>query len=525
MGIGDKTVVEPIERIVFSGGGARSVVYPGAYRALEEAGMCQDIEAYAGSSAGSITAAMLAVGMTAANFRKQLLHTHFTDLLGARTGKLLNNSAGTTAFTKSGKQLEQFVRNSLVATVKHFLLSIELANYPALFELFFKLDTASEPKFTFRDLALLRHYFPTVFKKLIIVAVKYPNNILMIFNADQTPDVEIAMACRASSSIPVLLEPAVIDHQQYIDGGVYDNIPTDYFDFDEQLQQFIPNTKPSQTLVFAFGEGLDNKKNPVFQALYGQRCVLYKAGPGERIKRNLVLKLYGLEPIYKNTDRKEIGFQKLRHLYPKRTVELRVGNIRTTAFHRAEKLSRIMDSLGYLDTIKFITYYHLNNTAFNADQFYSDLVQNFQGIYRAIILGANENPANNPLLCDIATLTSQLSPTNPILYRQVCSLIKDSVERQPDSAHAFALSRAIEYRNKAINLDDLSKEIYNESIKYSELVSMHTIAKTRRYLSTKMIGRFSNVIVLSTPDENERFYDMDRTHLIDSHLIKLAIPN
>lgn len=525
MGIECNPSVQPIERIVFSGGGARGVVYPGAYKAMEETGIIQRVEVFAGSSAGSITAALLAVGMTTANFCKQLRHTHFIDLLGERTGKLLNNTAGSIALTKSGKQLEQFVRNNLVTTVKHFLLGIELANYPPLSELFLKLDTASDAKFTFSDLALLRHYFPSVFKKLIIVAVKYPNSELKIFNASLTPDVEIAMACRASSSIPLLLEPTIIDHQRYIDGGVYDNIPTDYFDFDEHTQRFIPNIKPSQTLVFAFGEGLNNKKNPVFQALYGQRGVLYKAGPGERIKRNLVLKLFGLESTYKNTDRKEICFQKLRSHYSQRTVELRVGTIKTTAFHRAEKLSRIMDALGYLDTIKFITQHHLNDADFNGDQFYSDLVQNFKEIYRAIILAANENPANNRLLCDIVSLTRQFNATNAMVNRQVCGLIKNKVERQPDSAHAFALSRAIEYRNKTIKSDELSKELYSEVLKYSEDRSMRMMAKTRRYVSKTIKAQFypskNNIL---DHNEHERFYDIDRTHIINSHLIKLAIP-
>lgn len=535
--------VKPIERIVFSGGGARSVVYPGAYRALEDTGMSQGVEAFAGSSAGSITAAMLAVGMTTTNFRRQLLQTHFADLLGERTGKLINNSAGTTALSKSGKQLEQFIRNNLVVTVKRFLLSIDLASYPSLTELFIKLEATSEPKFTFSDLATLRCYFPAIFKKLIIIAVKYPDGELKIFNSDQTPDVEIAMACRASSSIPVLLEPAVIDNQQYVDGGVYDNIPTDYFDFDEQQQRFIPNTKPEQTLVFAFGEGFNNKKNPVFQALYGHRCVLYKAGPGERMKRNMVLKLFGLEPTYKNTDRKEMGFQKLRDHYPRRTVELRVGNIRTTAFHMAEKLSRIMDSLGYLDTIKFITHHDLNGANFNGDQFYRDLIHNFQGIYRAIVLGANENPANDAVLMEMAALKYQLNTTlldvpneikNKTIDRKMFNLIKDRVERAPDSAHAFALSRAVEYRNNTIKSEELSKEIYIESIKYSELVSMRAIARTKRYLFAKIIARFSNFTVLGARfyvsrnskvdlnNENDRFYDLDRTQVIDSHVIKLA---
>jgi NTE family protein len=84
--------------------------------------------------------------------------------------------------------------------------------------------------------------------------------------------------------------------------------------------------------------------------------ILYQADFVERLKRDVLLETLGyLKAPYKNTERKEQGYQKLRSQYPLRTVELRVGDIKTTDFNQATRFARVMDSLGFLDTVNHIT--------------------------------------------------------------------------------------------------------------------------------------------------------------------------
>jgi len=52
-----------IQRIVCSGGGAKGIVYPGAYRAMVETGMLKEIQTFSGTSAGAITATFMALGI------------------------------------------------------------------------------------------------------------------------------------------------------------------------------------------------------------------------------------------------------------------------------------------------------------------------------------------------------------------------------------------------------------------------------------------------------------------------------
>lgn len=498
---------ERIFRLVCSGGGAKGVVYPGAYLALVETGVFKGIKALSGASAGALTASLLAAGMQPAIFRDKLLTTNFNNLLGQSAKEKL---PGVSFFTRDGLPLEQFIRVNIIDSICAILSkSNQVATlgeqHPALKALFIRLATAT-PRITFADLALLQSHFPTKFKLLTVSAVKFPTGELQIFNSELTPDVEIARACRASSSIPIVLSPVEIEingvKQRFVDGGLYDNLPTDYFDHDAQ-GNFTKNKHPLNTLVFAFGEGLNNETNQVFKALYGARwdeivtdeilhsiihetihllheddafesaqeevksiiqavqCVLkklvkegkfalsesksagdtienaikhleisnpfwtgykpatkekriqlletcikeylrpilYNAGFFEQFKRNVLVRVFGdLNTPYKNTDQKEVGYQKLRMDYAFRTIELRVGNIKTTDFNDAAKVARQMDALGYLDTINHLTNQGLHDAkTFNAAEFYEELVDHFIPIYEAVLLAAKQDLKQDPL--------------------------------------------------------------------------------------------------------------------------------
>eukprot|EP01052_Picozoa_sp_SAG31_P003319 SAG31_NODE_126_length_23665_cov_6.178987_14_plen_440_part_00 len=69
------------DTIAFEGGGTRGIIYGGASIALEEAGLLQSVCNFAGTSAGSSSAALLAVGYTACELQKELLNQNFLRLV------------------------------------------------------------------------------------------------------------------------------------------------------------------------------------------------------------------------------------------------------------------------------------------------------------------------------------------------------------------------------------------------------------------------------------------------------------
>ena len=71
----------PYRYLALEGGGVKGIAYGGAVRALEDRGLLRHIEGFAGSSAGSSAAAMLAAGYDGAELLQILMDMDFSKLL------------------------------------------------------------------------------------------------------------------------------------------------------------------------------------------------------------------------------------------------------------------------------------------------------------------------------------------------------------------------------------------------------------------------------------------------------------
>ena len=276
--------VNAIQRLTFSGGGAKGVVYPGAFRALVDTGIFDTVREVSGASAGSIVASMIAAGMQVDMIRDKLLQINFLNLLGKRVGSMFGNPDGVLYPTKDGVPLLNYIRLSVFESVQKFFTEIDSQALPEeVLPIFEKMKQENPlPSFTFRDLAVLSEHYPLRFKKLTMTAVRASDCGLQVFNSDLTPDVDIALASRASSSIPLFFEPVAIEIdgkvERYMDGGYYDNNPTEYFDKDENNPKgFKPNQKKDATLLFSFIANKDAVPNALFRALHAGRWDEYLA--------------------------------------------------------------------------------------------------------------------------------------------------------------------------------------------------------------------------------------------------------
>src|SRR5689334_19675494 len=78
----------PVRNLVFQGGGVKGIAYVGVLGALEEAGALATVTRVAGTSAGAITAALVACGATAADLSDALTHTSFSSFCDGHGGIL-----------------------------------------------------------------------------------------------------------------------------------------------------------------------------------------------------------------------------------------------------------------------------------------------------------------------------------------------------------------------------------------------------------------------------------------------------
>lgn len=479
-----------IERLVFSGGGAKGTAYTGAYDALLETGILQNVKEVSGSSAGSIAAALLSVGITPAKL-DSILDTNFETLMGKRVGRLYGNPAGVMFNTKSGNELLDVIRQGIVETVQLFMSNFRRDDVLAdLLPIYDKCQKTQSSviglplEVTFNDLALLNQHYPGQFKKLTITGVKLAEDgkaLLQIFNAKSTPDVEIALACQASCAIPVFLAPVLMKigsrWERLVDGGVYDNIPTEYFDDVNEQGEFIPNQKKAKTLIFAFA-------NPALHRSQHGDPAKEPCDPSWRLRLKYNIGLNHVSNIkteWDPIDRKQEAYRRLQKDYSLRIVPLRVAPIKTKSFSLATTMSRVMHSLGYLDTQTSLTNLGLQDrNLFSPDFFYTKIVGNFVQIYSAVLIGSGKNPQHDVLLKQINT------PGVGLLARY--HLIRDSLvapkvgsdkafyASKPYSSKAFALSRAVEFYKKELSAEDLFKETYQESFKRSGFFSVSKIA-------------------------------------------------
>lgn len=360
---------QPVEYLVLSGGGAKGGMYTGVHEALAESGAFKDIKAISGSSAGAISAALMAAGMNTASIKATFEERGFGDLLG--DGPIPIKSI---PLLKDGKPIEETVNRSIRNSISDFLLTndleerlefqlfnnrrerektdLELANkmseLAAVKNLLAKMkkenideaqinaldndsltliaevETLSEKslelgqrfdklqkiksnpdsinkellqkclnggKMTFRDLETMNLIEPSKFKNLHVTATRKDNGELKIFNAADTPDVEIALACHASGALPLALKPVKIDGVTYVDGGFRDNTPYQAFekksdkthdhadDITHDRAKQIEAIKHKRTLAFVFAEETSRG------ALYSSREVI-GSNPG-KIRRFL----------------------------------------------------------------------------------------------------------------------------------------------------------------------------------------------------------------------------------------------
>lgn len=187
----------PFTNLVFEGGGVKGVAYAGALQVLEDAGIAGQVKGVAGTSAGAITAALVAAGYTGDELATTLLTLDFTTFEDGR--------------------LEGPVR--LVEEYGWYRGGAFLDWLGARMEA--KLGSKAV---TFADLAARKR------PDLRVVATDVSTHAPEVFSLATTPDVPVAEAVRMSMSIPFFFAAVRTNGRVYVDGGAAWNYPVEIFD-------------------------------------------------------------------------------------------------------------------------------------------------------------------------------------------------------------------------------------------------------------------------------------------------------
>jgi NTE family protein len=201
-----------IQNLVFQGGGVKGIAYAGALRELERQGVLGGVVNVAGTSAGAITAALLAAGVTAGELEAILRGTDFTSFMDGAGWVVRESARIFRSFgAHPGQAFEAWLRTQLGAITE-------------------RTTGRARPDITFADLRDLAAQHPDRIRKLYVVTTNLTRQVAEVFSAETRPDVPVFQAVRMSMSIPLFFEAVRFEGDLYVDGGVSWNYPIDLFD-------------------------------------------------------------------------------------------------------------------------------------------------------------------------------------------------------------------------------------------------------------------------------------------------------
>ncbi|XP_066296178.1 uncharacterized protein [Branchiostoma lanceolatum] len=205
------------ENLVFEGGGAKGIAYIGVCKVLEDAGILPQIKRFAGTSAGAITAALLAIGLTPEEMLRELSAKNLLDVVLDARCKALN----WIPFMKRLIQVIDVIARKGACPGKKFMTW-----FGEILERHLKKRGLPLDKdVTFEQ---IYHVFGV---ELCIVAYNVNYDVESYFHVKTTPVLRVREAVRMSMSIPVAFQPYKLDGLfTFIDGGLAANFPLYAFD-------------------------------------------------------------------------------------------------------------------------------------------------------------------------------------------------------------------------------------------------------------------------------------------------------
>ncbi len=209
---------------IFTGGSARGLCYVGVLKALEKLDIKIDI--HAGSSIGAVILAFYVLGYNVNEIEKEIDNLNLCSLFIDINPKIISDLA-----LSKGNIYYKWLKNKIES--KFYGKANKKGKMPSV---------------CFKDIK----------QDLIIIATNLETSEAEIFSKTTTPDMELALALRITSSMPGLLKPVVYQGKTLIDGDILRGRP-----IWKSVKKLI--NEPEKLLEFRITGGNRNKlsKNPV----------------------------------------------------------------------------------------------------------------------------------------------------------------------------------------------------------------------------------------------------------------------
>lgn len=241
--------------LVFEGGGVKGIAYVGALEVLQEAGIFDQIERVAGTSAGAIIAVLLGVGYTPEEIKKVMWELDFKSFMDDSWGVVRDANRLISEF---GWYKGDFFRAWIGS-----MIARKLGNSEATFS---DLIHCTDPNLKAKQIYLVGTNLSTGFSE--------------VFSHEHTPRFCIADAVRISMSIPIFFAAKRnFRGDLYVDGGMLDNYPVKVFDRRKYVKRDWARTEYYE----AINEELRDRCRRISDYVYNKQTLGFKLDSKEKI--------------------------------------------------------------------------------------------------------------------------------------------------------------------------------------------------------------------------------------------------
>jgi NTE family protein len=283
---------------VFEGGGVKGIGFVGALSVAEEKGYTW--HNVAGTSAGSIVAALVAAGYTAAEMRDILLDLDYNNFKDKSTIDKIPVVGPITSLIFENGIYEGKYFQTLVAKL------LKAKNIT-----------------TFRDLLIPGEEDPRYRFKLRVIAADITRGKMLVLPQDvedfgiNPEDLNVAFATRMSGSLPFFFEPVRLRNAKtgitsyIVDGGILSNFPVWLFDSEEGLPEW-------PTIGFKLVEPDEGKPNSIrgpISLLTALFTTMMEAHDARHIKDKDFVRTVGIPTLGVKTTDFDISRERSEALY------------------------------------------------------------------------------------------------------------------------------------------------------------------------------------------------------------------
>lgn len=220
------------QNLVFSGGGINCLCYIGVLKYIEQYDLKKDVKRVIGSSGASLFLLAFVLNYSYQDIEQIIIGLNLDKIKDITTDNIFEffNNYG----FDTGKKLEQLIK---------ILIKKKVNDEDITFQ---KLYDLIPIEFTITGMCLNKK------------ETEY-------FNYKLTPDMPVYLAIRISCSIPLIYNSVIYKNNMYLDGGLLDNYPINFFENDiENTLGFCVTNEEKPTEI----EGIDSYIYNIITALY-----------------------------------------------------------------------------------------------------------------------------------------------------------------------------------------------------------------------------------------------------------------